>query len=253
MTTSLAGRTAIVTGSGRNIGRGIVLGFAAAGANVVVNGHRDRAAVEAVVAEARALGVGAIGCMADVCDPDAMVTMAAAARDAFGTVDIAVANVGLRETKPLSEITPEAWRAMIESNLSSAFYLARAVLPLMAERRWGRIIHMAGRTAFFPKENRAHVSSAKAGLHALAKDIALEYGPFGVTANTIAPGSIETARSDASHPGHAEEFARRAKAMAVRRLGTVDDVVEACLYLASDAAGYVTGHVLHINGGEFMY
>ena len=248
----LAGKTALVTGSGRNIGRALILAFAGAGANVVVNGHRDAAAVDAVVAEARALGVGALGVMADVTDQEAVRRMVATATAQFGGVDIAITNVGVRDTRPFLDISLELWNQVLATNLTAAFHLDQAVLPGMRERGWGRIIHIAGRTAFYPKEERAHVSTSKAGLHALAKVIALEFGPHGVTANTIAPGVIDTERSNTTHPGYEEEFRRRGARMPVRRLGIVDDVTGLALYLASDAAAYLTGQVLHINGGEFM-
>jgi 3-oxoacyl-[acyl-carrier protein] reductase len=248
----LRGKTAIVTGSGRNIGRAIVLAFARAGANVVVNGHRDEAAVQSVVAEARALGVSAIGLMADVARHEQVLAMVRQAEQQLGGIDIAVSNVGIRDTRPLLDISPELWREVLDTNLSSAFFMAQAVLPGMKARGWGRIIHMAGRTAFYPKEERAHVSTSKSGLHTLAKVIALEFGPFGVTANTIAPGIIETARSNTTHPGYAAEFEKRSRALPVRRLGEVEDIAGLCLYLTSDVSGYVTGQVLHINGGEFM-
>ena len=248
----LRGKVALVTGSGRNIGRALILAFARAGADVVVNGHRDAAAVAAVVAEARALGVRALGVMADVSRHDEVARMVAEATRELGSVDIAITNVGVRDTRPFLDISPELWQHVLSTNLTAAFNLDQAVLPGMRERGWGRIIHIAGRTAFYPKEERAHVSTSKAGLHALAKVIALEFGPHGVTANTIAPGIIDTARSNTTHPGYAEEFKRRSQHLPVRRLGTVDDVTGLCLYLASEAAGYVTGQVLHINGGEFM-
>ncbi len=248
----LHGKTALVTGSGRNIGRAIALGFAAAGANVAINGRTDLAAAERVAAEARTHGVAALAVLADVADAGAVLRMVQEAGRALGTIDIAVANVGVREVRGLLDITPERWRAVIETNLSAAFYLARAVLPGMRSRGWGRIIHIAGRSGFFPKENRAHVSTSKAGMHALAKAIAIEFGPYGITANTIAPGVIDTERSDATHPGYAADFAQRSRAMPVRRLGTTDDIAALCLYLVSDAGGYMTGQVCHVNGGEFM-
>jgi 3-oxoacyl-[acyl-carrier protein] reductase len=248
----LTGRTALITGSGRNIGRAIALAYAEAGCNVIVNGHANAAAVEAVAAEARALGVMALVVMADISKVEDVQRMVRQAEENVGGIDIAISNVGTRDTRPFLDITPELWHHILDTNLSSAFYLAQAVLPGMKARGWGRIIHMAGRTAFYPKEERAHVASSKAALHALAKVLALEFGPFGITANTIAPGVIDTERSNTTHPGYAEEFARRTKHVPVRRLGHVDDITNLCMYLAGEGSGYVTGQVLHINGGEFM-
>lgn len=251
-TRPLAGRAAIVTGSGRNLGRGMILAFARAGADVVVNGHRDRDAIERVADEARALGVRALTVLADVSQPEECERLVAETVAAFGSADIAVANVGLRPRQAFLDISPEDWRRVIETNLSSAFYLARAVLPEMKKRRWGRIIHISGRDGFFTISHRAHNVTCKAGLHSLAKAIAVEFGEFGITANTIAPGKMDTVRDETHYPGYREAWAEAVKVMPLRRLGTADDVGEACLYLATGGE-YVTGQLLHLNGGEFVF
>lgn len=248
----LQGRTALVTGSGQNIGRGIILALARAGANVVVNGHRNASAIEAVATEAREHGVEALAIIADVGDPLAVDAMVGQATERFGSVDIAVSNVGVRHHQPFLEISVDDWRSILNSNLNSAFYLARAVLPAMAARKWGRVIHISGRDGFFPKTNRAHNVTCKAGLVALAKAIAVEFGPLGITANAIAPGIIETTRDPRHYPDFEREYEKRRQAMPVRRLGRVEDIADACLYLCSEAGGFVTGQVLHVNGGEFI-
>lgn len=254
----LAGRTAIVTGSGRNIGRAIALGLARDGANLVLNGHRDAQALDAVAREVAALGAQALVTLADVADPQAVSDMVAAAVDRFGGIDIAVSNVSLRLHQPLLEISIDDWRSVLETNLSSAFYLARASLPHMMARRWGRIVHISARDGFSPKPNRAHNVTAKAGVFALAKAIAIEFGPYGITANAVAPGIVDTVRDltqypDAADAAAADGFEARRRAMPLRRFGHVDEIAAACRYLCSDAAGFVTGQVLHINGGEFMF
>jgi 3-oxoacyl-[acyl-carrier protein] reductase len=248
----LAGRTAIVTGSGRNLGRGIALGFARAGANVVVNGHRDENALAEVAREIEALGAQALCVLADVTQPEQVARLAQSALQRFGSIDIAVSNVGLRPRQPFLEISVEDWKRVIDANLSSAFYLARAVLPVMKQNRWGRIIHMSGHDGFMPIANRAHNVAAKAGLHALAKAIAVEFGEFGITANTIAPYIMDTERDEKDYPNYKERFANAAKTIPLRRLGTAEDVAQACLFLAS-AESYVTGQVIHVNGGEAMF
>jgi len=254
----LAGRTAIVTGSGRNIGRAIALAFAREGANVVINGHRDRAALEAVASEAQALGVQAQVALADVGDPDAVAAMVAAAAERFGSVDIAVANVSMRLHQPFLDISIEDWKRTLDTNLNAAFYLARACLPYMVEKRWGRIIHISGRDGFSPKPNRAHNVTAKAGVFALAKAIACEFGAYGITANAVAPGIVETSRDlahypDATDSSAADSFEARRRSMPLQRFGHVDDISAACSYLCSTGGGFVTGQILHVNGGEFMF
>lgn len=257
-TKPLAGRTAIVTGSGRNIGRAIALAFARDGANVVVNGHSDRAAVDAVVDEAQALGVKALAVMANVGDHKAVADMVDQAVKKFGSVDIAISNVSLRLHQPLLDISIEDWHRILDTNLSSAFYLARACLPHMVKNRWGRIVNISGRDGFSPKPNRAHNVTAKAGVFAFAKAIASEFGSYGITANAVAPGIVETTRDLAHYPDAANtnaenSFDARRRAMPMKRFGRVEEIAAACSYLCSEEGGFVTGQILHVNGGEFMF
>jgi 3-oxoacyl-[acyl-carrier protein] reductase len=247
----LDGRVAIVTGSGRNIGRAIALSFARAGAHVVVNGHRDRAAIEAVTAEIAESGGKAIACLADVSRDDEVARMVALTTETFGHVDIAVSNVGKRPYAAFLDITPEDWDEVLRTNLSAGFYLARHVIPIMRKRRFGRIIHISGFSEFFAHvTHRAHSVSAKFGVHGLSKAIAREFGPDGITANTVAPGMIDTAR-DWSQYRHVD-MDKMAAEIPVRRLGTPDDIAEACLFLAGESGGFVSGQVIHVNGGQMM-
>jgi 3-oxoacyl-[acyl-carrier protein] reductase len=248
----LAGRTAIVTGSGRNIGRAIARLFAREGAAVVVNGHARRTDVDAVVQEITAAGGRAIGIMADVSDPDEVARLVAETESSLGPVDIAVNNVARRLRQSFEEITISDWRDTINYNLNSAFYLAHFVLPAMRRRGWGRIINISGYDGFTGHmDQRAHNVAAKAGMHGLTKAIAREYGVHGITCNTVAPGAIATTRDPAqySHVNMDHVMAR----LAIKRLGNPDDVAEACLYLAGDSGKYVTGQAIHVNGGEFMF
>ncbi|HWV51486.1 SDR family NAD(P)-dependent oxidoreductase [Pseudorhodoplanes sp.] len=247
----LAGRVAIVTGSGRNIGRAIAISFAAAGARVVINGHRDQSALDAVVNEIRSNGGEAIACLADVSRDDEIACMVALAKETYGHVDIAVSNVGKRPYAAFLDITPEDWDDVLRTNLSAPFYLARHTIPMMRERRFGRIINISGFSGFFAHvTHRAHSVSAKLGLHGLSKAIAREFGPDGITANTVAPGMIDTAR-DWSQYKHIDTEKLSAE-IPVRRLGTPDDIAEACLFLAGEGGGFVSGQVIHVNGGQMM-
>jgi NAD(P)-dependent dehydrogenase (short-subunit alcohol dehydrogenase family) len=247
----LAGRVAIVTGSGRNIGRAIAISLANAGARVVVNGHRDEAALDAVVDEIRRGGGNAVACLADVSRDEDIARMVALARDTYGHVDIAVSNVGKRPYAAFLDITPQDWDDVLRTNLSAAFYLARHVIPMMRERRFGRIIIISGFSGFFAHvTHRAHSVSAKFGVHGLSKAIAREFGPDGITANTIAPGMIDTER-DWSQYRHIDTEKMVAE-IPVRRAGLPQDIAEACLFLAGDGGGFVSGQVLHVNGGQMM-
>jgi len=249
----LKGRIAIVTGSGQNIGRAIALAFARQGASVVINGHRNAEAIESVAQEARSLGVGALPVLADVGDPAAVESMVNKTVEAFGGVDIIVSNVSMRHHQPFLDISVEDWNQIINANLSASFYLAKYALPRMVERKWGRMIYISGRDGFFPKANRAHNVTCKAAGFALAKAIAIEFGDKGITANAVAPGIIETARDPVHYPNFEKEYEARRQAMPVRRLGKTEDIAAACSYLCSEAGGFVTGQILHVNGGEFMF
>jgi len=251
-TKPFAGRTALITGSGQNIGRAIALAFARLGANVVVNGHRNQAAIDAVAAEVRALGTNALAVLADVANPAAVQLMVDQATAAFGSVDISVSNASVRLHTSFLDISLEEWQRIINSNLNASFYLARSVIPGMKQHGWGRIIHISGRDGFMPIPNRVHNITCKAGVYAMAKALAIEFGQFGITANTVSPGLIDTTRDWSQYPQFRDGYGERVKEIPVRRVGHVDEIAAACTYLASDAAGFVTGQVLHVNGGDVM-
>jgi len=250
----LKGRTALVTGSGQNIGEAIVKLFARAGANVVVNGVASQGKVDRVVSEIREVGGQAIGVMADVGDADAVASMVNLAAETFGTVDIAISNVSIRKKQPVEEISVKDWQDTINTNLNSAFYLARCVVPLMKEVGWGRIIQISGVDGFAAHvPTRTHNITCKAGVHAFAKALALELGPYGITANTVSPGAIDTTRDWKQYDNPEVWRKSRIEAIPVKRLGTVDDISNACLYLAGETGGFITGEVLHVNGGQFRF
>ena len=252
MFNDLKGRTAIVTGSGQNIGKAIALALARAGANVVVNGLHDQTKIDTVAAEIRALGVDACAILADAADPDAIAGVVDQTINRFGSLDIAVSHVGIRPYQAFTEISIDDWHRVINVDLNAAFYLARAAVPHMRKRGWGRIIHLSGSEWLFPWPNRAHVNVAKAGLIALAKSIALELGPHGITANCICPGWIDTIRETKNYPQLEEQLQHARATLPLRHIGTVDDIANACLYLVSEMGRYVTGQTLYVNGGEVM-
>ncbi len=247
---TLAGRTAIVTGSGRNIGRAIALALAERGARVVVNGHSDQAAVDAVVEEIRGAGGEAIGVMADVSSHEAVAELVRATVAAFGSADIAVSNVAMRRKQAFLDITVEDWQSVLGTNLNPAFYLARQAIPHMRRRKWGRIIHISGFDGFWGQvPERAHNVTCKAGLHGLSMALAREFGPEGITANTVAPGAIDTVR-DWSQYTH-QDKARIEGEIPCARFGKTEEVAAACAFLCEDA--FVSGQVIHVNGGHYMY
>ncbi|MFM1988056.1 MAG: hypothetical protein RJA99_1013 [Pseudomonadota bacterium] len=248
----LEGRVALVTGSGRNIGRAIALALAEAGAAVVVNGHRDAAALDEVVGRIEAGGGRALPVLADVADPSEARRLVETAIGRFDRLDIVVCNVGIRRLQPFLEVSHADWNATLAVNLTSAFTIAQAALPGMVARRWGRLIHLSGTPIHTGRyAGKVPTIAAKAGLQGLAKGLADEFGPFGVTSNVVAPGVIDTVRDWAHYPTLDPERLRGE--LPVRRLGTVDDIAAACVYLAGESAGFVNGQTLHLNGGQVMF
>jgi 3-oxoacyl-[acyl-carrier protein] reductase len=248
----LDGKVAIVTGSGRNIGRSIAESFAAFGANVIVNGHKDRDAVEAVVKGIRERGGKATAVMADVSSDDDVDRMVKTTAATYGSVDIVVSNVGVRRYQPFLEITVPQWDEVIRTNLSAAFYLARHAIPHMRAKRWGRFIVVSGFDGFWAQvTHRAHNIAAKAGLHGLAKAVGREFGGDGITSNTVAPGAIDTERDWSQYVHQTRD--KILPEIPLQRFGRIDEVTGACLFLASDPGGFVSGQVIHVNGGHYMY
>ena len=245
-------RTALVTGSGRNIGRAIALSLAAQGVQVVVNGHRDTTAVDAVVQEIRAAGGTAMGIMADVSRNEEVARLTHEVVSAYGSLDILVSNVGIRHKQPFLEITPEVWDEVLRTNLTAAFYLTRHAIPHMQGRHWGRIVLISGFDGFWGQvTERAHNISAKAGLHGLAMALAREFGPEGITANTVAPGAIDTVRDWSQYTHQLRE--KLITEIPLGRYGQPDEVAAACDLLCSDRGGFISGQVIHVNGGHYMY
>ncbi|MGE0223793.1 MAG: SDR family NAD(P)-dependent oxidoreductase [Acetobacteraceae bacterium] len=248
----LDGRVALVTGSGRNIGRAVAEAFAAAGAKVVINGHSNRAALDEVAAGIRDRGGEALPVMADVSDDAQVGRMVNEAADAFGGLDIVVSNVGIRKYRAFLDITPQEWDDVLRSNLSASFYLARHAIPHMRKKEWGRIIVMSGADGFWGHvTHRAPNLAAKSGMHGLAKAIAREFGADGITANTVSPGPIDTVRDWSQYTHQQPE--RVTAEIPLGRYGHVDEIAGACLFLASAAGGFVSGQVIHVNGGHNMY
>ena len=247
----LDGKVAVVTGSGRNIGRSIAESFAALGAKVVVNGHADVAAMDSVVDAIRSRGGEAVAIKADVSRDEDVMRLVDGAVAAFGGLDILVSNVGIRRYRALLEITPEEWDDVIRTNLSAAFYLSRRAIPLMQKNRWGRVIVISGFDGFWGQiTHRSPNVAAKAGLHGLAKAIAREFGADGITANTVAPGAIDTVRDWSQYVHQPRD--KILSEIPLGRFGTVDELAAACVLLASEAGAFISGQVVHVNGGHYM-
>ncbi len=246
----LEGKVALVTGSGRNIGRATVLKLAAEGAHVVVNARSNKAEADAVVREAQGLGVKAMAIIADIGNKDQVEAMAAQALSAFGRIDILINNAAVRPHKPFTELTAQDWEAVRGVVLDGAGYLTRAVIGSMVEHRYGRILFFTGEGAFVGGSGRAHVSAAKMGLVGFARGLASEFAAHDIRVNVVSPGSIDTLRTNPEWYGNRQP---NAAGIPMGRQGKVDEIAATCLFLVSDDGGFITGQTLHVNGGAAYY
>jgi 3-oxoacyl-[acyl-carrier protein] reductase len=255
---ALAGQVALVTGSGRNMGKAIALALADAGANMVVNSVSDREAMEKTADEIRDKGVKAIAYLADVRDRAAVDRMVAQARDELGPIDILVNCPAPRTEVPFEEMSAETWRDMLSVVLDGAFNCSQAVIGDMLKQERGTILNLIGIAGQTGRAHRAHIIAAKTGLVGFTKALAYEYGSRGITANAVSPAFISRGRPARAEGAPSAEGAARAEGgrppleIPVGRQGRQDEVASLCCYLASDAARYITGQVYAINGGAYM-
>lgn len=245
------GKTILVTGSGRNIGRAIILEFASRGANVVINAldtDGDRAEAEAVKAEAEKHGVKALIVLGDTSQEETVTRMKADVEQAFGHLDIYVSNAnGRMYRESFFDTTNEDWHYYLNQQLTASWYLAKAFVQGMKDAGWGRIIHINGPNGWTGAWSAMPISAGKAGLRVLTQSLAGGLGEFGITANDVLPGFVDVSRK--SEYGEADVQKRAAAAMPIRRLIQPEEVAWACAYLASDRSGAVTGAVIRVDGG----
>ena len=242
----LAGKTALITGAGRGIGRAIALRFAQEGANVAITDIRITDEVEEFIAQLNAMGVKAKAYTSNAADfDDAHKTVEAVAAD-FGAIDILVNNAGITRDGLLMRMTEEQWDMVINVNLKSAFNLTHAVTPIMMRQRSGSIINMASVVGVSGNAGQANYSASKAGMIGLAKSTAKELGSRGIRANAIAPGFIITDMTNALSEDVKKQWAAQ---IPLRRGGTPADVAGVATFLASDLSAYVSGQVIHCCGG----
>ena len=242
----LTNKVAIVTGSGRGIGKTIALKLAGAGANIVINDIGDPSSAEGVAAEVKALKRDSLVVMGDVSSSEDMAKMIEMTISTFGKVDILVNNAGITRDHLLLRMTDEEWDKVLAVNLRSVFLCTRAVLKHMTRQRWGRIISMASVVGIAGNAGQANYAAAKAGIIGFTKSIAKEVGSRGITVNAIAPGYIDTQMTQHLDEAWKQELLKRIPA---GFLGTPQDVAEAVAFLASEEARYITGHVLNVDGG----
>jgi 3-oxoacyl-[acyl-carrier protein] reductase len=199
----LEGKTALITGASRNIGKEIALTFAREGADLALNTRSNQEELEAVAAQCRELGVKTHTVLGDVSDPEQVQEMVQEGTEALGKIDILVSNAAIRPHKPILEVSNEEWQQVLGINLNAAFYLIKAVLPGMMERHYGSIIALGGQAAITGRPETAAVTTAKTGLLGLIRAVAAEMAPYNIRANMVNPGSTDTERR---YPGWYPEF-----------------------------------------------
>ncbi|MBV9200066.1 MAG: SDR family oxidoreductase [Alphaproteobacteria bacterium] len=246
----LDGKVALITGSGRNIGRATALKLAGEGAHIVVNARANQAEADTVAREVRDLGVKSLAILADVANKNQVDTLAERALSEFGRVDILINNAAIRPHKPFTEVTVQDWERVRGVVLDGAFYLTQAVIPSMVKNGYGRILFFTGDGAFNGGSGRAHVSAAKMGLIGMARALASEFAAHNIRANVVSPGSIDTRRDN---PEWYQGRVPNAAGIPLGRQGHVDEIAATCLFLVSDDGGFITGQTIHVNGGAHYY
>jgi 3-oxoacyl-[acyl-carrier protein] reductase len=242
----LRGRVAVVTGSGRNIGRAIARALADAGASVVVNAKSSAPEAEAVAREIRDAGGHAAPKLADVSSPDGAAALVAAAIDTFGRLDILVNNAAVRREIDFAKLDYQEWREIIATILDGAYLCSHAALPHLISAGGGSIVNIGGLSSYTGAARRAHVIAAKAGLVGLTRALAHDLAPHAITVNCVAPGLIDTTRRGPEPAHHADH------ATLVGRRGRPDEIAAVVRFLCGPDARYITGQTLHANGGVFM-
>ena len=249
MQIDLGGKVALVTGASRGIGRATAIELGGCGASVVVNYRGQAEAAAAVVGEIEAAGGRAIAMQADVSDGADVDRVVKATTETYGGVDILVNNAGITRDNLLLRMKDEEWDSVFNTNLRAAYLLTRAVLRPMMRARWGRIINITSVAGLVGNAGQANYAAAKAGLIGFTKSVAREMAPRGITANAVAPGFIA---SDMT-AGLSETMRQGALAMVpLERFGQPQEVAQVVAFLASDAAAYITGQTIAVDGGITM-
>jgi len=242
------GQVGVVTGGTRGIGRAIAEGLAKNGVNLIVAGRNLDAANE-TAASLAAYGVKALGIKLDVSNAEEVEKAFEEILKEFHKIDILINNAGITKDGLLLRMREEAWDSVMDINLKGVFLCSREVIKDMAKQRYGRIVNITSVAAFMGNPGQANYSASKAGIVGFTKTVAREYANRGITVNAVAPGFIQTAMTDILHDKVKEEMKRL---IPLGRFGTVEDVANAVIFLASPDSGYITGQVIHVNGGMYM-
>lgn len=245
----LKGKTAVITGASRGIGREIALGFARQEADIAAIYSGNREAAEELCAQIRSKGGKALPYRCDVSKKDDVEETVGQIQSDLGGIDILVNNAGITVDRLVPQMREEEFERVLDVNLKGAFHMIRQVYMILARKRRGRIINISSVSGLTGSAGQANYSAAKAGLIGLTKSVARELAERGITCNAIAPGMIDTAMTRGMNPKARENIV---KSIPMKRIGSVEDVANLAVFLASDFAGYITGEVIRVDGGLCM-
>ncbi|MFN3889656.1 MAG: SDR family NAD(P)-dependent oxidoreductase [Beijerinckiaceae bacterium] len=249
MSKELQGYVALVTGGPRNIGRAMALAFAEQGASVVITAVNDMASAESAVKEIEDKGASGLAVQCDVTKEGDVAALRDRIEQKFGRLDVLVNNAAVRHEQPFGEMTYAQWRHVIGVTLDGAFLTASAMLPMLKASGRGAIVNIGGMSAYTGAKKRVHVLAAKSGLGGLTRGLAHDLAEFGVTANLVSPGLIDTVRGghSAKEPDHHKHHATL-----LGRRGRPEEVADMVVWLSGPHARYVTGQTIHVNGGAYL-
>ncbi|MDI1472847.1 MAG: 3-oxoacyl-[acyl-carrier-protein] reductase [Thermodesulfovibrio sp.] len=245
----MKGHTAVITGSSRGIGRTTAEEFAKRGVNIVIVDIDEERAKQSAEEIKSQFGVETLGLKADVSNAEDVKTLFEESLKKFGKIEILVNNAGITKDNLLIRMKDEEWDAVLNINLKGAFLCSREAIKGMSKIKYGRIINIASVVAFTGNPGQVNYSASKAGLIGLTKTLAKEYASRGITVNAVAPGFIQTAMTEKLPEKVKEEMLRT---IPLQRFGTTMDVANAIIFLALPESGYITGQVIHVNGGMYM-
>ncbi len=246
---SLRGRSAIVTGGGRGIGRAIATELARAGANLIITYRSNSSLADAAAHELRALGVGCQTAQADVREGGDLERVVKECQQTFGSVDILVNNAGMTNDNLVMRLSEEAWDEVMDTNLRGTFLATKAALRPMVRARWGRIINITSVVGVTGNAGQANYSAAKAGIIGFTRSVALEVASRGITVNAVAPGFVQTDMTAGLSDEQKELIKGR---IPMDRYGETGEIAPIVAFLASDAAAYITGQTVNVDGGLVM-
>ena len=246
----LKGKVALVTGASKGIGRGIALGMAKEGANVIINYCSDKEGAIRVAEEVEKMGRKFLVCRADVSVSSEVNKMVETAIKSFGKIDILINNAGIAVWKPFFEVSEEIWDRTLNVNLKGAFLCSQAVARDMAKKGGGNIVHISSNGGYAALDCLVHYCASKGGLTLLTKAMAVELAPYKIRVNTVAPGTVEIKRNFKEDPNYPDNWRPY---IPMKRVAQVEDVVMPVIFLASEESSYITGQVLYVEGGLLAY